>query len=181
MMENINRTEQILAEINSLSPKQIRKIFMTLWRDSPHLNDGLTDDDCIEIFASALKSGSDFTYDLLKQTCEDYDIDTMTDTFALLPRDAYDKLFSDCLKGDIPPYTKLDTVALTNLLMLENVANVEASIRNGCIRATHFIDSDGKFIYDTGIDDEENQWKIDEFREAYPRTWWTIEQVIFHF
>ncbi|UOO76504.1 hypothetical protein LVJ85_10910 [Neisseria sp. Dent CA1/247] len=177
----VNNVAYILAQISELHPKQMREVFMTMWRDMDGLNDGLTADDSIEIFASALKGSSDFTYDLLAQTCEDYSVGTMTDTFALLPRTTYDKLFSDCLKGDFPPNTRLGTVALTNLLMLENVANVEASIRNGCIRATHFIGSDGKFIYDTGIDDEENLWKVEEFREAYPKTWWTIEQVIFNF
>ncbi|EGZ50644.1 hypothetical protein [Neisseria wadsworthii] len=177
----VNNVDHILTQISELHPKQMRAVFMTMWRDMDGLNDGLTADDCIEIFASALKGSSDFTYDLLAQTCADYEVGTMTETFALLPRPTYDKLFSDCLKGDIPLNTRLDTVALTNLLMLENVANVEASIRNSCIRATHFIDSDGKFIYDSGVDDEENQWEIDEFREAYPKTWWTIEQIIFNY
>lgn len=67
---------------------------MTLWRDVYSLNDGLTTDDCIEIFSSALKGSSDFTYNLLAQTCADYDVGTMTETFTLLPRETYDKLFS---------------------------------------------------------------------------------------
>ncbi|KPN72644.1 hypothetical protein [Neisseria sp. 83E34] len=181
MNEAKNCVENTVSLFEKLEPHKMREAFMTLWRNTDRLNEALTADDCIEIFASALKGSSDFTYELLAQTCEDYGVGTMTETFALLPRATYDKLFSDCLKGDIPPNTRLDTVALTNLLMLENVSNVEASIRNSCIRATHFIGSDGKFIYDTGINDEENLWKIDEFRDAYPKTWWTIEQVIFNF
>ncbi|VEE99727.1 hypothetical protein [Neisseria canis] len=145
----VNNVDHILTQISQLHPKQMREVFMTMWRDMNGLNDGLTADDCIEIFASSLKGSLDFTYDLLPQTCADYEVGTMTETFALLPRATYEKLFSDCLKGDIPPNTRLDTVALTNLLMLENVANAEASIRNSCIRATHFIGSDGKFIYDS--------------------------------
>lgn len=103
----------------------------------------------------------------------------MTETFTLLPRETYDKLFSECLKGKIPPETRLDTEALVNLMMLGNVSNVEASIRKGCIRATHFMGSDKKYLYDSGIDDEEIEWKIDDFRAQYPETWWTVEQVIY--
>ena len=50
-------------------------------------------------------------------------------------------MFSECLKGKIPTETRLDTEALIKLLMLENVSEIEASIRKGCIRATHFIGS----------------------------------------
>ena len=57
----------------------------------------------------------------------------------------YDKMFSECQKGKIPTETRLDTEALINLLMLENVSEIEASIRKGCIRATHFIGSDKKY------------------------------------
>ena len=91
-MENLNTTGRLLAEINSLSPKEIREIFMTMWRDSPHLNDGLTADDCIEFFASALKGSSDFTFELLAQTCADYDVGTINNSFSLLPRQEYDRL-----------------------------------------------------------------------------------------
>ena len=89
----------------------------------------------------------------------------------------YDKLFSECLKSKIPTETRLDTEALINLLMLENVSEIEASIRKGCIRATHFIGSNKKYIYDTGIDDEEIQWEIEDFKAHYPHTWWTVEQI----
>ena len=176
-----SRAGRIISLIEKLEPKEIREIFMTLWRNADGLSEGLTADDCIEIFASALKGSSDFTYDLLKETCHDYGVGTMTETFSLLPRETYDKMFSECLKGGIPPETKLDTDALINLMMLENVSNVEAGIRNGCLKATHFIGSDGKFIYDTGIGDEENLWEIDDFRANYPRTWWTVEQVIYSY
>lgn len=92
----------------------------------------------------------------------------------------YDKMFSECLKGKILTETRLDTEALINLLMLENVSEIEASIRKGCIRATHFIGSDRKYIYDTGIDDEEIQWEIEDFKANYPHTWWTVEHVIYN-
>ncbi|WP_233568262.1 hypothetical protein [Neisseria chenwenguii] len=180
MSEEKNRVGHIVSLIEALEPRQIRDVFITMWRDVEDLNEGLTADDCIEIFAGALKGSSDFTYDLLKQTCDDYGVGTMTETFALLPRREYDKLFSDCLKGEIPEGVRLDTQALINLLMLENVANVEASIRKGCINATHFMGSDMKFIYDSGIDDEEIQWKVEDFKTAYAGTWWTIDIIVHH-
>lgn len=31
--------------------------------------------------------------------------------------------------------------------------------------------------YDTGIDDEEIQWEIVDFKAHYPHTWWTVEQI----
>jgi hypothetical protein len=58
------------------------------------------------------------------------------------------------------------------------VSNVEVNIKKGCIRATHFMGSDKKFIYNSGIADEEIQWEIDDFRAQYPETWWTVEQII---
>ncbi|WP_246827886.1 hypothetical protein [Neisseria sp. HMSC074B07] len=64
--------------------------------------------------------------------------------------------------------------------MLDNVSEIEASIRKSCIRATHFIGSDKKFIYGTGIDDEDYQWEIEDFKANYPHTWWTIEQIIYN-
>ena len=88
----------------------------------------------------------------------------MTDTFTLLPRETYDKMFSECLKGKIPAETELDTEALIKFLMLDNVSEIEVSIRKGCIRATHFIGSDKKFIYHTGVDDENIQWKLNILR-----------------
>ena len=100
--------------------------------------------------------------------------------YILLPKKEYEKLFSDCLKGKVPTNIRLDTEALTNLLALENVAQIEASTRKGCISATHFISSDGKYIYDVGIDDEEIQWKIEDFQTAYAGTWWTIDFITHH-
>ena len=38
--------------------------------------------------------------------------------------------------------------------------------------------SDKKFIYNSGIADEEIQGEIDDFRAQYPETWWTVEQII---
>jgi len=97
MNKRSGRTGRIVSLIEKLTPKEIREIFMTLWRDVYSLNDGLTTDDCIEIFSSALKGSSDFTYDLLAQTCADYDVGTMSETFALLPRETrLEKLLSIC-------------------------------------------------------------------------------------
>ena len=179
-VKEVNMIDRILNEISALSPKEIREIFMRMWRHMDSLNDGLTADDCVELFATALKGSSDLTYDLLMDTCHDYSVGTMTETFALLPRETYDKMFSECLKGKIPAETRLDTEALIKFLMLDNVSEIEVSIRKGCIRATHFIGSDKKFIYDTGVDDENIQWKIEDFKANYPHTWWTVEQVIYN-
>ena len=169
-VKEVNMIDRILNEISALSPKEIREIFMRMWRHMAALNDGLT----------ALKGSSDLTYDMLMDTCQDYSVGTMTETFALLPREMYDKMFSECLKGKIPAETRLDTEALIKFLMLDNVSEIEVSIRKGCIRATHFIGTDKKFIYDTGIDDENIQWEIEDFKANYPHTWWTIEQVIYN-
>ena len=49
--------------------------------------------------------------------------------YILLLKKEYENLFSDCLKGKVPTNIRLDTEALTNLLALENVAQIEASIR----------------------------------------------------
>ena len=76
-----------------------------MWRDSPHLNDGLTTDDCIEFFASALKGSSDFTFELLAQICADYDVDTINNSFSLLPRQEYDRLKAAAIAAT-PPLEK---------------------------------------------------------------------------
>ena len=132
-VKEVNMIDRILNEISALSPKEIREIFMRMWRHMNALNDGLTADDCVELFATALKGSSDLTYDLLKDTWHDYRVGTMTDTFTLLPRKTYDKMFSECLKGKIPAETELETEALIKLLMFENVSEVEASIRKGLL------------------------------------------------
>ena len=132
-VKEVNMIDRILNEISALSPKEIREIFMQMWRHMDSLNDGLTADDCVELFATALKGSSDLTYDLLKDTCHDYSVGTMTETFSLLPRETYDKMFSECLKGKIPAETELETEALIKLLMFENVSEVEASIRKGLL------------------------------------------------
>lgn len=119
-----------------------------------------------------------FIYD---RTYQNYGVVTMTETLALLPRETYDKLFSECVKGKIPPETRLDTEALINLMMLDNMSNVEASIRNSCLKATHFMGLDRKYIYGIGIDDEEILWEIDDFRKNYPKTWWTAEQIAYNY
>ena len=75
------------------------------------------------------------------------------------------KMFSECLKGKIPVETRLDTEALINFLMLDNVSEIEASIRKGCIRATHFIGSDKKFIYDTGISRHQRPQTLNRTRQ----------------
>ena len=90
------------------------------------------------------------------------------------------KCFLNASKVKFPLKRRLDTEALIKFLMLDNVSEIEVSIRKGCIRATHFIGSDKKYIYDTGIDDEEIQWEIEDFKAIYPHTWWTVEQVIYN-
>ena len=55
MNEQINNVEHILSLVEELEPRQIRDVFITMWRDVTALNDGLTADDCIEIFSGALK------------------------------------------------------------------------------------------------------------------------------
>ena len=104
-VKKVDKVDSILNEVSTLSPKEIREIFMRMWRHMDALNYGLTADDCVELFATALKGSSDLTYDLLKDTCHDYSVGTMTETFALLPRETYDKMFSECLKGKIPAET----------------------------------------------------------------------------
>ena len=85
-VKKVDKVDSILNEVSTLSPKEIREIFMRMWRHMDALNYGLTADDCVELFATALKGSSDLTYDLLKDTCHDYSVGTMTETFALLPR-----------------------------------------------------------------------------------------------
>ena len=91
-VKKVDKVDSILNEVSTLSPKEIREIFMRMWRHMDALNYGLTADDCVELFATALKGSSDLTYDLLKDTCHDYCVGTMTETFALLPRETYDKM-----------------------------------------------------------------------------------------
>ena len=105
----------------------------------------------------------------------------MTDTFVLLPRETYDKIFSECLKGKISAEVQLDNEGMVDLMMVGKVSNVEASIRKCCIKAIHFMDSDKKFIYDSGIDDEEIKWEIVDFKANYAHTWWTAEQIIYKY
>ena len=129
-VKKVDKVDSILNEVSTLSPKEIREIFMRMWRHMDALNCGLTADDCVELFATALKGSSDLTYDLLKDTCHDYSVGAMTETFALLPRETYDKMFSECLKGKVPTETRLDTEALINLLMLGNILKLKQALEN---------------------------------------------------
>lgn len=177
MSEQFTNVGNVLSLIQKLEPNELRDVFISMWRYSSGLNDGLTADDCLEIFSSVLKGSSDFSYELLKQICTDYGLDTVTDTFVLLPRKTYDNLFSTFLKGEIPEGIRLDTHALISLLKLENIADIEVSTRKGCNNATHFINSDMNFIYDFGIDDEEIKLEIEEFRQIYSDTWWRVDHI----
>lgn len=86
----------------------------------------------------------DFPYDLLAQTCADYDVGTMTKTLAFT--DFGDHLSQIFLHLTATHETRLDTQTLVNMMMLENVSNVEASIKKGCMKVTHFMGLD-KEIY----------------------------------
>ncbi|PSJ81235.1 hypothetical protein [Neisseria iguanae] len=141
-------TDRLLSEILTLHPKEQRHIFMTLWRHSDGLNEGLSADDCIEIFATALKGSSDFDYELLAQTCTDYSIPTVNENFVLLPRQSYDRLFSDGLKGKIPDGTELDTGAITNLLRLKNVGDLAVILLDVAEEKQFSLCFGGKYIYE---------------------------------
>lgn len=41
-VKEVNMIDRILNEISALSPKEIREIFMRMWRHMDALNDGLT-------------------------------------------------------------------------------------------------------------------------------------------
>ena len=43
-VKEVNMIDRILNEISALSPKEIREIFMQMWRHMDSLNDGLTAD-----------------------------------------------------------------------------------------------------------------------------------------
>ncbi|MCQ9326925.1 hypothetical protein [Neisseria dentiae] len=176
-MNEKNKVEYIVSLIEKLEPKEIREIFMTLWRNADGLSEGLTADDCIEIFASALKGSSDFTYDLLKDTCHDYGVGTMTETFALLPRETYDKLFPECLKGEIPPETRLDTEALVNLLRLQNVAEVETVLPDVAQKTRVLLSLHGKYIHIIENPCKETMPFIDDFSKKYAAAHWQIGTV----
>ena len=136
-MENLNTVSQLLEKINELNPKQIREIFMTMWRDNPHLNDGLTADDCIEFFATALKGSSDFTFELLTDTCVDYCVDPINSSFALLPRHEYDRLKAAAIAAApperwlIPPRCCVKTTDLVHFISMESVNDCEARLGGG--------------------------------------------------
>lgn len=173
-----DRAERIVSLTEKLEPKEIREVFMTLWRSSDGLNEGLTADDCIEIFASALKGSSDFTYDLLKDTFDDYDVGTITETFALLPREAYEQLFSECLKEEIPDVAELDTEAMTNLLSWQNVGSLDVILLNVAKEEQFSLCFDGKYIYKIDKYGKEIQTLADDFKKKYIGSRWKIATVI---
>ncbi|WP_165090501.1 hypothetical protein [Neisseria yangbaofengii] len=170
-------TDRLLSEILTLHPKEQRHIVMTLWRHSDGLNEGLSTDDCIEIFVAALKGSSDFDYELLVQTCTDYSIPTVNENFVLLPRQSYDGLFSDGLKGDIPDGTELDTEAMTNLLRLKNVGSLDVILLDVVEEKQFSLHFDGKYIYEIDKYGKENQLLADDFEKKYIGRRWRIAAV----
>lgn len=185
-MENLNTTGRLLAEINSLSPKEIREIFMAMWRDSPHLNDGLTADDCIEFFASALKGSSDFTFELLAQTCADYDVGAINNSFSLLPRQEYDRLKTAAIAAApperwlIPPNCCVKTTDLVRFISMDSVNDCEAKLGLRGLCSSHYLRYDCGRIYDIGCDGEDVFWLPEEFEQFYENAWWQIEGTTFH-
>ncbi|MFS6938631.1 hypothetical protein [Neisseria animaloris] len=64
-MVKVNNVTQYSRPNIQTEPPKMREVFIGMWHDMDGLSDGLSVDDCMEIFASALKSSSDFTHDLL--------------------------------------------------------------------------------------------------------------------
>lgn len=172
-------TDHLLSEIFGLSSKAQRHIFMTMWRDSDGLNEGLSADDCIEIFNTALKGSSDFDYELLAQTCGDYGVPTENESFVLLARESYDKLVSDCLTGQNADGAELDTEALANLLRLKNTGQVEVFLLDVAQKERFLLDFDGKYIYLLDKNGKETPLSADVFEQIYAGRQWKIETV-FH-
>lgn len=172
-----DKTSQLLAEIFSLNPKEQRHILMAMWRDSDGLKEGLSADDCIEIFATALKGSSDFDYELLAQSCTDYGIPTVNENFVLLPRQSYNGLFSDGLNGKIPDGTELETTAMTNLLRLKNVASLDVILLDVAEEKQFSLCFDGKYIYKTDKLGKETQLLTDDFEKKYIGRRWRIAAV----
>lgn len=150
------------------------------------MNDGLTADDCIEIFAGALKGGLDFTFDLLKQTCSDYGVNTITETFTLLPRQEYDRLKTAALaavptdKWLIPPNCCVRTTDLVRFISTDSVNDCEVRLQLEGLSSTHYLRYDCGQIYDIGCDGEDVFWTPEEFEKFYDKAWWQIECVSFH-
>lgn len=170
-------TDRLLSEISRLYPKEQRHIFMSLWRHSDGLHEGLSADDCIEIFATALKGSSDFDYELLAQTCTDYSIPTVNENFVLLPRQSYDGLFSNGLKGEIPDGTELETTAMANLLRLKNVVSLEVILLDVAEEKQFSLCFDGKYIYEIDKYGKEIQRLEDDFEKKYIGRHWRIAAV----
>ena len=167
-------TDRLLSEILTLHPKEQRHIFMSLWRHSDGLNEGLSADDCIEIFATALKGSSDFDYELLAQICTDYSIPTVNENFVLLPRPSYDGLFSDGLNGKIPDGTELETTTMANLLRLKNVAGLDVILLDVAEEIQFSLHFDGKYIYEIDKYGKEIQLLADDFEKKYIGRRWKI-------
>ncbi|VEJ21835.1 Uncharacterised protein [Neisseria animaloris] len=75
-MVKVNNVTQYSRPNIQTEPKKMQEVFIGTWYDV----DGLSIDDCMKIFVSALKSCLDFTYDLLAQTCANYNVNTRTKT-----------------------------------------------------------------------------------------------------
>ena len=170
-------TDRLLSEILTLNPKEQRHIFMSLWRHSDGLNEGLSADDCIEIFATALKGSSDFDYELLAQSCTDYGIPTVNENFVLLPRQNYNGLFSDGLNGKIPDGMELETTTMANLLRLKNVASLDVILLDVAEEKQFSLCFDGKYIYEMDKYGKEIQRLEDDFEKKYIGKRWRIAAV----
>ena len=158
-------TDRLLSEILKLHPKEQRHIFINLWRDSDGLNDGLSVDDRIEIFATALKGSSDFDYELLAQTCADYCVPTINESFVLLSRESYGRLISDGLKGKILDGAELDTEAMANLLRLKNMGSLDVILLDVAKEKRFSLHFDGKYIYKIDKYGKEIQILADDFEK----------------
>ena len=53
---------------------------------------------------------------------------------------------------------------------------VEVSLINGAIKATHRMFVEDGMVFDTGIDDEEAEYTIEEWLALYPRANWYIDR-----
>lgn len=74
---------------------------------------------------------------------------------------------------------KIHTLDLVDLLKLNKKKQIEVSIKNHFLSATHFLSFGGKKIYDVGIDSKQSIWEIKEFIEHYKNTYWNIDQILF--
>ena len=70
------------------------------------------------------------------------------------------------------------TAELLKIVKKPDVIMVEAVIRNGCVKVTHYLYEDKGKLYDEGCDGEVTEICAKEFKKNYSKTNWTIEQVL---